>query len=73
MIENSEVVGVLWPLDWSAEQWTQKKEKHTWLFCQNGLLGCKTCFQLNGLKHLRVETLKFLKNGHRVKLVDVLV
>lgn len=27
MTGNSEVVGVLWPLDSFAEQWTQKKKK----------------------------------------------
>jgi len=52
---------VLWPLDWSAEQWAQKKEKHTWLFCKNGLLGCKTCFEVSCLKTFKSRDFEISK------------
>ena len=52
---------MLWPLDWSAEQWAQKKEKHTWLFCKNGLLGCKTCFEVSCLKTFKSRDFEISK------------
>ncbi|KAL4148664.1 hypothetical protein QTP88_002837 [Uroleucon formosanum] len=45
----------------SAEQWAQKKEKHTWLFCQNGLLGGKTCFEVSCLKTFKSRDFEISK------------
>lgn len=61
MTENSEVVGVLWPLDWTSEQWAAKKQKYTWLFCQNGLLGCKTCFEVSNFKTFKSREFEISK------------
>ncbi|VVC42470.1 Hypothetical protein CINCED_3A015440 [Cinara cedri] len=47
---NSEIVKMLRLSDWSSEQWAEKKQKYTWLHCQNGLLGCTTCFEVSNLK-----------------------
>jgi len=59
---NSEIVTMLWPSDWSSEQWAEKKkQKYTWLHCQNGLLGCTTCFEVSNLKTFKSRDFEISK------------
>jgi len=58
---DSEIVKILWPSDWSAEQWAEKKQKYTWLHCQNGLLGCTTCSEVSNFKTFKSQDFEISK------------
>ncbi|XP_022173984.1 E3 SUMO-protein ligase KIAA1586-like [Myzus persicae] len=58
---DSEIVKILWPSDWSAEQWAEKKQKYTWLYCQNGLLGCTTCSEVSNFKTFKSQDFEISK------------
>lgn len=32
-----------YPEVWTEQRWLERKEKHKWLICKNGLLGCSDC------------------------------
>lgn len=56
--QDSLVDEALWPSEWTTEQWTEKKQKYTWLFCQNGLLECTTFFEVSNLKTFKSRDLE---------------
>lgn len=47
--DKTEVV-IIWPPEWSYDQWIKKKSRYPWLICYNRKIGCENCKLAGELK-----------------------